>query len=41
MSMAQSPCAQSIDSRTFGHNLQQMRVMPNDVHTHKSGLAIR
>jgi hypothetical protein len=31
MSIAQSPCAQSIDSRTFGHNLQQMRVMPNDM----------
>lgn len=27
---AQAPCAQSIDSRTFGQNLQQMRVIPND-----------
>jgi len=30
-SIAQSPCAQPIDARTFGHNLQQMRVIPNDV----------
>jgi hypothetical protein len=28
--LAQSPCAQAIDARTFGHNLQQMRVIPND-----------
>jgi hypothetical protein len=27
---AQPYCAQSIDSRTFGNNLQQMRVIPND-----------
>ncbi len=27
---AQAPCAQSIDSRTFTQNLQQMRVIPND-----------
>jgi len=27
---AQAPCAQSIDSRTFGQNLAQMRAMPND-----------
>ncbi|MCF8257009.1 MAG: DUF4476 domain-containing protein [Flavobacteriales bacterium] len=27
---AQAPCAQSIDSRTFGQNLAQMRAIPND-----------
>jgi hypothetical protein len=27
---AQTPCAQSIDSRTFGQNLAQMRAIPND-----------
>ena len=27
---AQPYCAQSIDSRTFGNNLQQMRIIPND-----------
>jgi hypothetical protein len=41
MSIAQSPCAQSIDSRTFGNNLQQMRVIPNDAIALQPRFAIR